>query len=78
MGKGVLGNWIVKNLLWAVVAVLALVIVISLALGAFTHHGQKIAVPDMTNLSVAEATRLAEDNGIVVLVTDSVYVRRME
>jgi len=78
MAKGIPGNWIVKNLIWAVVAVLAVVLAVTLALGAFTHHGQKIAVPDMTNMSVAEAQRLAADNGIVALVTDSVYVRRME
>lgn len=78
MAKGILGNWIVKNLVWAVVFVLALVLAVTVVLGVFTHHGQKIAVPDMTNLTVAEATRLAEDNGIVALVTDSVYVRRME
>lgn len=71
-------NWIVKNLIGGVVFVLGIVIVINIVLGALTHHGQEIAVPDMTNMSVQEARSLASDNEINAIVTDSVYVRRME
>lgn len=78
MEKKITSNWIVRNLIWAVVFVLGLVAAINLVLGILTHHGHEIAVPDMTNLSVAEACKLAADNEINAIVTDSVYVRRME
>lgn len=78
MDNKILSNWIVKNLLWAVVLVLALVVAINVTLGFLTHHGQEIAVPDLTNMSVSEARKLAADNEVNAIVTDSVYVRRME
>jgi len=78
MGKGILGNWIVKNLIWAIIFVLGIAICANLVLGVITNHGHEIAVPDMTNMTVPEAMQLASDNGITVLVTDSVYVRKMQ
>ena len=74
----VLNNWIVKNLLGAVIFVLALVLLAGFVLGVITRHGQVVAVPDLTNVSVAEATRIASDAGLRTLVYDSVYVRRMQ
>lgn len=72
-----LNNWVVKNLLAAAVLVFAIVTIISVLLNVATHHNQVIAVPDMANLSVAEASHLAAQNDIRVEVSDSVYVRRM-
>lgn len=73
-----MSNWIVKNLLLAAAVVVGLVVAINFCLGVLTHHGQEIAVPDMTNMTVSEAQQMASDNEIKVIVTDSVYVRRME
>ena len=75
--KGFLGNWIVRNLLGAAIAILALVTACAVALNFATHHGQKLAVPDFSNMSVAEASRAAAAAGVRVEVTDSVYVRKM-
>jgi len=74
----VLNNWIVKNLLWAVVLVVLLATVASVALAFVTKHDQEIEVPDMISISVPEAQRLASSLGLVIEVTDSVFVRRME
>lgn len=74
----VLKNWIVKNLLWAVVFVVALALVTNFVLARITRHGQEVAVPDFTNLTVAQASSLASDNGLRTVVVDSVYVRRMQ
>lgn len=75
--KGFFGNWIVRNLLGAVIAILLLVAVCAVALNFATHHGQKLSVPDFSNMSVAEASAVAAAAGVRVEVTDSVYVRKM-
>ena len=74
----VLNNWIVKNLLGAIAFVLVFVLIASFALGRLTRHGQVVSVPDMTNLSLAEASKVASDAGLRTVVADSVYVRRMQ
>ena len=76
--KGFFKNWIVCNLLLAALFVLALVLLSSLVLSTCTRHGQKISVPDFRGMSVPEAAAAAADAGITVVVTDSVYVRRMD
>lgn len=71
-------NWIVKNLLWAVVFFAVLLIGATIVLNTVTHHGQTIEVPDLTSMSVEEASRVASRNHLRTEVTDSIYVRRME
>ena len=78
MADGILKNWIVKNLLKALILVVALVLVITVALNFFTDHGQEIGVPDLTNMSSEMAIEVATQSGLRAEVTDSVYVRRME
>ena len=71
-------NWIAKNLLWAVVLFIVLIVGAQIALGVLTHHGQTIEVPDLTSVSVPEAEREARKHNLRVEVIDSIYVRRME
>lgn len=75
--KGFFTNWIVKNVLLAAAAILALVCVSNFLLKVGTHHGQEIEVPDFANMSVSDARHIASDYGIRINVTDSVYVRKM-
>ena len=71
------GNWIVKNILLAIGAFLALAVVTNILLGVITHHGQEIEVPDFTNMKVSDAKYNAGITGMRIEVIDSVYVRRM-
>lgn len=71
-------NWIVKNILWAVVFFAVLLIGATIALSVMTHHGQTIEVPDLTSMSVEEASRVATRDHLRTEVTDSIFVRRME
>ncbi len=71
-------RWILTNVILAVVFFAVLIVLIVFALDMLTRHGDELVVPDMTNMSVAEAGELASEVGIRVEVTDSVYVRRME
>ncbi|MBQ6286634.1 MAG: PASTA domain-containing protein [Bacteroidales bacterium] len=75
---GFFGNWIVKNLVWAVVFFASLLIAASILLGVVTHHGQTIEVPDLTSLSVDQARKEASRKNLRVEVIDSIFVRRME
>ena len=71
-------NWIVRNLLIAVVIVVALVVGAMIFLNVVTQHNKEIDVPDFSNMSVAEAEYAAEKAGMRVEVTDSVFVKRMK
>ena len=65
-----LSNWIVKNILLAVAA--------DFVLARLTNHNKVISVPDMTNMTVTEARRTAANHDLKAVVTDSVFVRRMQ
>lgn len=71
-------NIYIKNILGIFIALLALIISSSIFLKVITHHGNKIEVPDFTNMTMSEAKYNAGINNIRVLVIDSVYVRRMK
>lgn len=74
---GFFNNWIVKNLIWALVFVVGLILGVNILLGIITQHGREITVPDFTNMSCSEARETASHSGVRVEVIDSVYVRRM-
>ena len=75
--KGILSNWIVRNLLLAVAVVVALLLVAQLGLSLVTRHNQTVTVPDFTNMTVPEAQEVAREGHVGVKVTDSVFVRRL-
>lgn len=76
--KGFFNNWIVRNLMIAVVIVVALVVGAMIFLNVVTQHNKEIDVPDFSNMSVAEAEIVAAQAGVRVDVTDSVFVKRMK
>lgn len=75
--KGLLGNWIIKNLLRAVCIVAVLIVGAMILLNVVTKHNQELVVPDLANVSVAEAESIATAAGMRVDVVDSVFVKRM-
>lgn len=76
--KGILNNWIVRNILLAVFFVVALLVLANIVLGVITQHNKEITVPDFTNMTYDEARYNAERVGLKVEIADSVYVRRMK
>lgn len=72
------GNWIVKNLLIAVGIVLVVILSAGLFLSSYTRHGEKILLPDFFGMSIEEATRIADDLGVELIITDSVYNKRLQ
>lgn len=75
---GFLKNWIVRNLLIAAVVVIVLIVGAMIFLNVVTQHGHEIDVPDFSNMSLPDAEQLAEQSGVRVEVTDSVFVKRMK
>jgi len=75
---GLMSNWVVRNLIWAFVIVVALIIGAMIFLNVITKHNQELSVPDFSNLTVPEAEALAAQSGMRVEVTDSVFVKRMK
>jgi len=71
-------RWILRNLVWAVVMFIALLVITQLSLKAITRHNKVITVPDLTNMSVPDAKIVAKRYDIRTEVVDSVYVKRME
>lgn len=70
-------RWILKNLIGAVVFVIALLVLTSVGLKVITRHGQTVTAPDFTSLSVQEAQSMASQSDVKVKVVDSVFVRRL-
>lgn len=75
--KDIFGNWIVKNVLLAVLVLVFIAVSAGLLLRTVTKHNQELMVPDFSGLSVAEASRAASQMGIRVDVVDSIYVKRV-
>ena len=75
--KGFFHNWIVKNLLWAVVAIVAILLLSAFLLSRITHHGKVIRVPDFTGMTVNQADQYAHDASLRIDIADSVFVKRM-
>jgi beta-lactam-binding protein with PASTA domain len=72
------GKWILRHLVAALIVVVALVVGAIIFLNVVTKHGEELAVPDLSNLTVEQADSVAKANDIVIDVTDSVYVKRMK
>lgn len=76
--ESLLNNWIVKNLLLAVLGFAVLIFAARIGLSAITRHNKSVPVPDFTNMSVAEAKALARAADLEIVVTDSVFIKRLD
>lgn len=74
---GFFNNWIVKNILWAIVLLSVLILGTEVFLSVYTRHGDEITVPDFTSFSVPGASELAGKVNMRTEVVDSIYVRNM-
>lgn len=78
MFKKIFGNWIVKNILAAIVFVAVVVGASAFFLNRVTRHNEELTVPDLTSMSLSRAEFDASQAGLRVEVVDSVYVRRLK
>jgi len=75
--KGAKDKGLLRNLIWAIIFIFALMLFIPLLLNVITRHNREIAVPDFTGLTVEEAESFARSNKVRMDVTDSVYVSHL-
>jgi beta-lactam-binding protein with PASTA domain len=64
--------------IFAMIAVLALVAIgVSYGLDLYTHHGEKIVIPDVKHKSFADAENILDKAGLKVVVSDTGYVKSL-
>ncbi len=69
--------WWLKHLVLALIAALATVLILFWMLKGITRHGKTLEVPDLTNMTLSEARKVAKKNHIRIKITDSVYIPQL-
>lgn len=73
-GKSGKAFWL--NVVAAAVLLIAIPIAAFWALGRYTHHGEKVEVPDVTGSQAYDASRILQDCGLVAVISDSDFVEK--
>jgi len=63
-----------KNVLYAVLITIGLVVMVQISLYFYTDHGKKIQVPDFTGMTLKQLDKFCADNKLYWLIQDSTYV----
>lgn len=77
LGRFLLSKAFFKNLFYAIVITLLLLLLTLLWLKIYTRHGQKRPVPDFYGHTLDECTELARKNRFVLVLQDSVYTHEV-
>ena len=67
------GHYVLLNLLAMAVVIVALCFGVKYGLELYTHHGEGIVVPKVQGMTYNKARLLLEQEGLVILVSDSGY-----
>ncbi len=67
---------ILKTILFIILTLVVGIIAIHLILAAYTRHNDELKVPDLTQLSLAQAQSIANNMELQLEIVDSVYVPR--
>ena len=70
-GKSGVKFWV--NIVMMVLIIVAMPVGALYMLDSFTHHGEKIEVPNVLGKSLYDAETMLKDRGLVALVVESVY-----
>ena len=73
-GKSGTKFWV--NIILMVFVIVAIPIAALYMLDSFTHHGEKIEVPNVVGKSLYDAETMLKDRGLLAMVVDSVYDKR--
>jgi len=68
---------LLRNFIWGIVFVVAMVLVLQLLLALFTRHNKELTVPDFTALDMQTVHRVANNLHLRVEVADSVFVKHL-
>lgn len=70
--------WILKNVTGAVLLLVLGAFLCNMLLKFITNHNMTCVVPDFSEMTLAEAIKAADENGMQVKVSDSVFIKTME
>ena len=73
-GKSGTKFWV--NIILMVLVIVAIPIAALYMLDSFTHHGEKIEVPNVVGKSLYDAETMLKDRGLLAMVVDSIYDKR--
>ena len=69
--------YLLGNLLAMVLVIVALCLGVKYGLELYTHHGEGIKVPKLVRMSCSNARLLLDEQGLVLMVSDSGYNKRL-
>ncbi len=68
---------LLRNFIWGIVFVIAMVLVLQLLLALFTRHNRELTVPDFTALDMPQVEHMAQVMNLRIEVADSVFVKHL-
>jgi len=72
-GRFFISKFFIKNICIFIATVLLFIILVVQGLKWYTHHNEKISVPSVEGMSVAEAKKIIKERGLEAVVNDSTY-----
>lgn len=69
--------YLVGNLVAMVIVVVLICLGVKYGLDIYTRHGEEVPVPKVVGMNCEEARQLLEQDGLVMMVSDSGYNKRM-
>ncbi len=70
-------KYLLGNLGAMFLVIVLLCVGVKLGIDLYTHHGEAIRVPDIRYKNIDDATRILDDAGLEIVVTDTGYVRSL-
>jgi eukaryotic-like serine/threonine-protein kinase len=64
-----------KQILFAFIGLFLFVEIVFLALRVYTRHGQALAVPDFSRMSIEEVSKLADLKKLRFVISDSIFIQ---
>lgn len=75
-GSKIFSRYLIGHLVAMAVFIVLLCVGIKFGLDLYTHHGQGIVVPDLKGMTYEKAFRLLDENGLLIVVSDSGYNKK--
>ena len=66
-------KWFYRQLLFTILGLLVLLFLILMWLQSYTHHGQKLTLPDYVGMNIKDARQDAERKTFEIIVDDSIH-----
>ncbi len=70
---GYFGKMVGLSIIGIILLLVAVLTCTSLWLSSYTHHNERVEVPDLEGIPAAQAARLLEEKGLKSMVIDSIY-----